>query len=195
MTEIVTDYNLQLQCFYLQVILLLINASLGLENCNTQALRRGQFWKNSDVWLSHIWRRPSWELLDILTRYCSQLFLSKIWDKMFSTIQKSRFCCSWGDVSRQKESTGLQKLTAGAAWGSCQFLTTEPIFAVEVITLKMLQVGLTPRAAYSHTYLLLCFSWALQAQQDALSHCNYVYSANTLCRLISKYFISISPKA
>lgn len=146
---------------------------------NTQALRRGQLLKNSDVGLSHIWRRPSWELLDILNRYCSQLFLSKIWDKMFSTIHKSRFCGSWGDASRQKENTGLQKLTAGVAWGSCQFLTTEPIFAVEAVTLKMLQVGLTSLAAYSHTYLLLCFSWALQAQQDSLSHCNYVSSANT----------------
>lgn len=95
----------------------------------------------------------------------------------------------------KRKAQDYSKLTAGVAGGSCQFLTTGPIFAVEVIILKMLQMGLTPIAAYSHPYLLLRFSWALQAQQDSLSNSNCVSFANTLCPMISKYFISITPKA
>lgn len=69
-------------CFYLQVILSLKDVSLGLQEHNLQALKRGQFWKNGNVGLSHILivgRRPNWEVLAILSRYWPQSFLSKIW--------------------------------------------------------------------------------------------------------------------
>lgn len=63
-----------------------------------------------------------------------------------------------GMQAGKRKAQDYSKLTAGVACGSYQFLTTESIFAVEVIIRKMLQVGLTPVAADSHSYLLLCFS-------------------------------------
>lgn len=92
---------------------------------------------------------------------------------MFSTIHKADSAAAEGMQAGKRRAHDYSKLQQ-VAWGSCQFLTTEPIFAVEVIILQTLQVGLTPIAAYSHSYLLLRFSWALQAQPDPLSHSNYV---------------------
>lgn len=174
----------------MRVIPFLTDASLGLENRNAQTLKKGQFWKNGHVGLSHILtagRRPSWELLDILRRYRSQLVLSKIWDKMFSTIHKSSFCCSWGDEGRQKESKGLQQACSRCCLRELPVSDHWTNFCFRVIILNMLQVGLTPIEADSHSYLLLRFSWASQAQQDSLPHSNYVSFANTLCPVISKY--------
>lgn len=73
-------------------------------------LREGSFERMGMLGsVTYCWEETQLELLNILSRYHPWLFLSKIWDKMFSTTHKSRFCCSWGDARWQKESTGLQQ--------------------------------------------------------------------------------------